>query len=144
MEANLRSFATAPRCRIWIAALLAVVVGCGGAERADKLDIAGRYTAWRAALTEQRMADGYAMMSPGFRTVHSLEEFEQLFGGIAEDLPPLPSRYEVRFEATEDGTLAYLYPFDNDWFEFRNGVELEWLKVASQWYLTGELKHFRR
>jgi hypothetical protein len=144
MEANLSSFAMAPRCRIWIAALLAVVASCGGAEQADRLDIASRYTAWRAALTEQRTADGYAIMSPGFRTLHSLEEFEQLFGGIAEELPKLPSRYEVRFEATEDGALAYLYPFDDNWFEFRNGVELEWHKVGRQWYLSGELKHFRR
>jgi hypothetical protein len=143
MEAILSSFAMAPRCRIWIAALLAVVVSCGGAERADKLDIAGRYTVWQAALTQQRMADGYAIMSPAFRTLHSLEEFEQLFGGIAEDFPTLPSRYEVRFEATDDGMLAYLYPFDDNWFEFRNGVELEWHKVASRWYLTGELKYFR-
>src|SRR6185436_18836902 len=131
MEGILSSFAMAPRCRIWIAALLAVVVGCGGAERADRLDIARRYTFWRAALTEQRMAAGYAIMSPGFRTLHSLEEFEQLFGGIAEDFPTLPSRYEVRFEATDDGMLAYLYPFDDNWIEFRNGVELEWHKVAS-------------
>ncbi len=139
----MRSIAVAPRRRIWIAALLAIVVGCGDAERADKLDIAGRYTAWQAALSEQRMADGYALMSPGFRTLHSLEDFAQQFGGIAEDFPTLPSRYELRFEATDDGTLAYLYPFHDDWIEFRNGVELEWHKVASQWYLTGELKYFR-
>lgn len=137
------SFAVPTRGRTWIAALLAIVVGCGGAERTDKLDIAGRYTAWQAALTEERMADGYALMSPGFRTLHSLEEFKQQFGGIAEDFPTLPSRYELRFEATEDGTLAYLYPFDDDWIELRNGVELEWHKVASQWYLTGEVKYFR-
>lgn len=133
----------APRRRIWIAALLAVAAGCADAERADKLDIAARYTTWQSALTEQRMADGYALMSPGFRTLHSLADFEQLFGGIAEDFPTLPPRYEVRFEATDDGMLAYLYPFDDNWIELRNGVELEWHKVASQWYLTGELKYFR-
>lgn len=133
----------APRRRIWIAALLAVVVGCGDAEQAEKLALAARYTTWQAALTEQRMADAYGLMSPGFRILHSLEEFEQMFGGIAEDFPTLPPRYEVRFEATDDGMLAYLYPFDDNWIEFRNGVELELHKVASQWYLTGELKYFR-
>lgn len=102
--------------------------------RADRQAIERRYAQWVAARRENRHSDAYQLMSPAYRTGHSLAEFAE---GPWPD--PVAWALEPGYSLWKRGSKACLYPFDDGWLEFWNGPELEWIKLDGEWFLTGKV-----
>ena len=124
--------------------VLIVVVGISAGwacyiPRADRTAIESRYAAFRTAISEERFADAYTIMSPGFRQSHSLEAFRDGEFSFREVWkPPLEPGYELRASASR----ATLYPLDVGFFELYNGPVFEWIEVDGEWFLTGEFESY--